>query len=503
MMNAQVINSQALLTDDDKYKERTLGSEEAQKIFKWVKSAAGSDGSLKVSVHSFWYGAVRWGRNRPSMTTDSRNVNVSITRTIGFSETTVNCNQTDEKSLADATRYVEHYARLLSRKILSDHKIPVREYESSVGNVWSQDTYDVDRERERNLLSSLVQESEHNALLSAGYLESFATSVYRFHRDHWARESASQNRLTQAQFSMTARSLGTSPSDSNSGPVENAGQASGWAGRSSYDYKTLELESLGRMAIEKCIASLSPARIEPGRYTTILEPQAAHKMFSILVGALDRVRPEGGSVTHPFFLGSDHALGRFRSRIGLRVVDKRINITHDPADPLTSTPEQAGVMPVDLIKDGVLVKMFNTIEHEISELAGVSPTLYRDSFSVKGEDVSIESMIESTGRGLIVTKFSDMMNLDNASLLYTGFTRDGLWLIEEGKITRAVRNFRFTESPIFALNNLEQLGIPEPVWNPVVQRDVIVKEPARALASAMVPPVKVRDFSFTSSIDAI
>ena len=81
----------------------------------------------------------------------------------------------------------------------------------------------------------------------------------------------------------------------------------------------------------------------------------------------------------------------------------------------------------------------------------------------------------------------------------TGFTRDGLWLIENGKITKAVKNFRFTESPLFVLNSVEQLGAPAPVFRPV-KNPYELEAP---LTPAIVPPVKARDFSFTSTIDAI
>ena len=86
----------------------------------------------------------------------------------------------------------------------------------------------------------------------------------------------------------------------------------------------------------------------------------------------------------------------------------------------------------------------------------------------------------------------------------TGLTRDGLWLIENGKITKAVKNFRFTESPLFVLNQVEQLGVPVPVFRPVKEPDRVqcISQPTYpyylALTPAVVPPLKARDFSFTA-----
>jgi predicted Zn-dependent protease len=116
-----------------------------------------------------------------------------------------------------------------------------------------------------------------------------------------------------------------------------------------------------------------------------------------------------------------------------------------------------------------------------------------------GGKTSIDEMIASTTRGLLVTHFSNIRVLDDTSMLSTGLTRDGLWLIEHGKISKAVKNLRFTESPLFAFNSIEQMGEPVPVFRPVKNP----YETTEPLKPAIVPPIKSRDFSFTSTIDAI
>jgi predicted Zn-dependent protease len=108
---------------------------------------------------------------------------------------------------------------------------------------------------------------------------------------------------------------------------------------------------------------------------------------------------------------------------------------------------------------------------------------------MNGGTSSVEDMIASTRRGLLVTRFSLIRVVDYSSLLLSGLTRDGLWLIENGKISKAVKNFRFTESPLFALNQVLDLGTPVPVFSP--ERPAIVH------------PMAVKDFSFTSLSDAI
>ena len=117
---------------------------------------------------------------------------------------------------------------------------------------------------------------------------------------------------------------------------------------------------------------------------------------------------------------------------------------------------------------------------------------------MSGGDATTEDMIRTTRRGLLVTRFSDAHVLDSGTLLMTGFTRDGLWLIENGAVTKAVKNFRFTESPLFVLNSIEALGEPVPVFNPVDDPYA-----GSGIVPAMVPSIKARDFSFTSLVDAV
>jgi predicted Zn-dependent protease len=107
---------------------------------------------------------------------------------------------------------------------------------------------------------------------------------------------------------------------------------------------------------------------------------------------------------------------------------------------------------------------------------------------MSGGTTSLDEMIASTDRGLIVTRFDNVRIVDYDTLLLTGTTADGLWLIERGKITHPVKNFRFRESPLFAFNNLESLGVP---------MRTLQYQPT------IVPMAKVLDFSMTSLADAV
>jgi predicted Zn-dependent protease len=88
-----------------------------------------------------------------------------------------------------------------------------------------------------------------------------------------------------------------------------------------------------------------------------------------------------------------------------------------------------------------------------------------------------------------VTRFNNVNVIDGKSMLCSGYSRDGIWLIENGKISRPVKNFRFTESPLFVLNKTEDIGVPQRVF--------------RSGMAYVAPAVRVTDFSFTSLADAV
>lgn len=196
--------------------------------------------------------------------------------------------------------------------------------------------------------------------------------------------------------------------------------------------------------------------------------------------------------------------------LGERVVDERITISADPMDPELGFPPFGiettyghGDMlslpvyrKVTWIDKGVLTNLAYQRDHAI----GTGRTLglpNSGAFRMSGGETSVEEMIATTKRGILVTRFDRPTLLDFRSLLYRGYTRDGLWLIENGKISKAIKNLAFTESPLFALNNIEQLGVPQRVFHAGPPFPWAVPQPR------VVPPLKIRDFSFTALTDAV
>ncbi|MBX6331731.1 MAG: TldD/PmbA family protein, partial [Gemmatimonadaceae bacterium] len=259
----------------------------------------------------------------------------------------------------------------------------------------------------------------------------------------------------------------------------------------------IDAQALAARALEKCEASRNPVTLEPGRYTVILEPQAVADLVEILANDIRRDPAESGK--GPWALAPDDALQLWRTKLGLKVLDERITISHEPADPELGILPTPWMQPVTWFDKGVLTNLSYDRDYALRNLNQNAPVRWMMGYRMSGGTTSIDEMIRTTKRGLLVTRFSNIRLLDGTSLLATGLTRDGLWLIENGKISKAVKNFRFTESPLFVLNAIEQLGVPVPVFRPVKNP----YEQRVPLTPAIVPPLKARDFSFTSTIDAI
>ena len=480
----------ARLADGDRILSRVACDE----IFARVSAMAQGGGSTSISISSWWQGELRWARNRVSLASDRRDNTVIVERTIENGAVgIVVTNQLDDVSLEAAVRAAERISGMnskMGRGVGFYPKLP--EYERPPGAIWSDATYLPATEAHSAVVRSIIEPAAAKGMLSAGYLEMRAASAATWDNsflnlrsgEHALPWEEPYNSWTQAHCSMTVR--------------DPRGTGSGWAGLSSYDWNAIDGSALGERALEKCIASQNPVALEPGRYTVILESQAVADLMEMLVPTFAyRERPETG-LESPWLLGGDDATRLVRSKLGLKVADERITISHDTADPalgiVAGQVEQHGL--VKFIDRGVLTNLGHMRQTDLIQLRGWHQLRGLTGYRMSGGDTSVEEMIRTTRRGLLVTRFSNIRRLDEVSVLSTGLTRDGLWLIENGKITKAVKNFRFTESPLFMLNSIEQLGVPAPVFRPT-------RREGGKLTPAIVPPLKVRDFSFTSTIDAI
>jgi predicted Zn-dependent protease len=234
------------------------------------------------------------------------------------------------------------------------------------------------------------------------------------------------------------------------------GTASGWAGFESHRANGVDGGALAARAVEKAIRSRKPSSWEPGRYTVVLEPAAVADLIQdmswISFGAL--LVQEGRS-----FLSG---------KLGEKVMGENITLRDDPFHPLhRGSPfdsEGMPTLPTTIIERGVArsaVYDRQTAAKEGRESTGHGlpvPNTYGPMarhLVLEGGEGSVEDLIRRVDRGLLVTRVWYTNVVDPKSVTLTGMTRDGLFAIEKGKLTHAVRNFRFNQSVVQMLNQVE------------------------------------------------
>jgi predicted Zn-dependent protease len=181
------------------------------------------------------------------------------------------------------------------------------------------------------------------------------------------------------------------------------------------------------------------------------------------------------------------------TKLGEKLVDERVNIYSDPfnAELPTSTWSGDGRAQekVNWIENGVMKNLFYS--RYWAQKKGVKAIPTPEAVIMTGTNQSLEDLIKSTEKGILVTRLWYIRSVDPQTVLLTGLTRDGTFYIENGEIKFPVKNFRFNESPIIMLNNLEALGKPERTVS------------GESGINALIPPMKIRDFTFSSLSDAV
>jgi predicted Zn-dependent protease len=258
------------------------------------------------------------------------------------------------------------------------------------------------------------------------------------------------------------------------------GTGSGWAGVNHPDWSKIDFKTTSERAVTKARLSRNPTPIEPGRYTVILEPAAAADLVGLVANAFDARSAEEGRSAFSKAGGG--------TKVGEKIMDERVSFISDPADPnILSTPfdgdGQALARQV-WIENGVLKSL--VYSRFWAQRKGVTPTGQPASLMVTGGTQSLDEIIASSERAILVTRFWYIRPVNQRTLLFTGLTRDGTFLVENGKIVRSLRNMRFNESPLFMLDKLDAIG-----------------RPVRLGGDVLMPPMRVRDFAFTSLSDAV
>ncbi len=452
--------------------------QEAKALLEKVLSFSQADECF-VQLSGSIAGNVRYARNTVSTAGEVSDVNLVVQSCYGARTGAATINEFDDASLEKVVRRAEELAKLAPEN--PEHVNVLGPSEYATVDAWSEATAKITPEDRADMADASIGPSRENGLVAAGFLE----DTRRFSAIANSAGMFAYHRSTDADFTVTIRT--------------EDGRGSGWASADVNDVTKLDTGAASNIAIQKAKNSVDTKEMEPGRYTVILEPAASVTLLNNMAGNMgQRPADEGRS-----FLSKKPKDGEElpedgpRNRIGEKLFDERVTIWSDPLHAEVPTAPFSGdgapVGKTVWIDKGVVKTLPN--DRYWAEKTGVDyvPTAFTGGgifgggrqLIMAGGDASLEDMIRDTRRGVLVTRLWYIRQLDPQTLLYTGLTRDGTFYIEDGEIKYPIKNFRFNESPIVMLNNIEELG-----------------KPVR-IGRSMIPPMRIRDFTFSSLSDAV
>ena len=441
--------------------EKDRAQEIIRQTLRWSKAD-----EAQVSLSGGQSANLRFARNTASTSGAETGPSLSVTSVFGKRSGTATVNQLDEATLKGAVARSEEIARLAPE---DPERMPLLgPQEHAAVAAWDDTTAREGAERMAAGAAAVLAEARGKQLVAAGFTRTTARGealgnskgLFAYHRG------------TTASFSTTFRT--------------RDGSGSGWAGRAARAIGDIDYAAAGRIAAEKALASRAPRKLEPGSYPTILEPACVAELLELLVRDMDRRLADEGR--------SYFASPKGGTRLGEQLFGKQIEIRSDPRDPAVPVRPWSGEglahQPRHWVKAGAIAAL--SCDRFWADKNKVEPVPAAPNVIMAGGKGTLEELIRSTRRGVLVTSFWYIRDVDPQTMLFTGLTRDGVFWIEDGAIAYPVNNFRWNESPVAVLKKVEAMSAAQ-------------RLPSRGseAPTSVVPAVRVSGFGFTSISDAV
>jgi predicted Zn-dependent protease len=272
-----------------------------------------------------------------------------------------------------------------------------------------------------------------------------------------------------------------------------------WAGQATRDFSDVSVESMFGKLKQRLSWGEKSIALPAGRYEVLLEPSATADMLIYQYWTSAARNADEGRTVFSKPGGGNKA--------GQQLFPESITVYSDPKEPgLDTLPFEVVVGSgsyssvfdngvslgkTEWIKNGVLKKLITT--RYWAKKTKTSPAPAIDNLVMEGGDGDLEGMIAKTKRGLLITCFWYIREVDPQRLLLTGLTRDGVFLIEDGKVKGAVNNFRYNMSPVDMLAQTIEMGMSVPT---------LAREFGDYFTLAKVPPIRVKEFNMSSVSEA-
>lgn len=439
-----------------------LNRKKAEEIFtKVLKYSTAEETEAIISSNS--YSLTRFANNIIHQNVAEEGVSVSVRAVTDHRTARASTNKLDEASI----RQVCEAALALARIQPPDPgllRMPGPQTFRSVDRLYP-DTAGLTPQSRAEMVKKVIARAEKDSLTAAGVYSSGSVASGLFN----SRGLGAFHEESVSEFSVTMMDK----------------TSSGWAKAGSPNCEALDPESLGDRAARKAVESRDPKEVEPGKYAVILEPSAVLDLLGFLFYDF------GGLAIH-------EQRSCLTGRLGQKLFGDNIHVRDDVFHPLQAgapfdgegTPRER----VSLIEKGVVKNV--VYARRSAQLMKVQPTghgfpLPNDigevpmNIVMEGNKSSVEEMIRTTERGLLVTRLWYIREVDPFKKILTGMTRDGTFWVEDGKVQHGVKNLRFNQSVIDMLNNVEMMGVPQ-------------RTSGEESFEMVVPAMKVRDFSFSS-----
>ena len=410
-------------------------------------------------------GNIRFALNNVSTSGMVTNAELAVQVAFGKRVGTASINEFDDASLERVVRRAEDLARLAPENPEFMPIIGKQDYKPSP--TFSESTAAIDPEFRARVAADSIAPCRGHGLVAAGFLEDSRGFIAIAN----SKGNFGYQRTTSFDYTCTVRT--------------EDGRGSGWVGRNLKDAADFRAEQEIEIAKRKAIESAEAKALEPGKYTVILEPAAAAGLISFMMNFFDaRSADEGRS-----FLSRKGG----GNKLGEQVYDPQVNMFADPWHP------DAPVLPWDgegmprermaIIENGKVMNL--NYSRYWAQKQGKTASARPGNLLMSGGSKSIADLVKGTQKGILLTRTWYIRMVDPQTVLLTGLTRDGTFYIENGQIKHPVKNFRFNESPVIMLNNIDELGKPVRVAGD------------ESSFVMMIPPMRLRDFTFTSLSDAV
>lgn len=442
-----------------------LTESEAKALLQKVLSYSKAD-ECEVNLTGEQRGNLRYARNEVSTSGSLINQNLQVQSAFGKKVGVATIDEFSEESLKKVVQRAEELARLAPENPEYMGILGPQKY-SAASKGYFESTAAASPDTRANAVLKSLELTRNQKLTAAGFLEDQkGYSAMMNSKGLFAYYPS-----TSVNFSLTVRT--------------DDGTGSGYVAKGYSDLSKLDTAAATKIAVQKSLGSVGAKALEPGRYTVILEPTAAAVLLENIFFRMDaRSADEGRS-----FLSKQGG----KTKLGEKIMDERVNFYSDPSNAdLPASPWAGDGQPQEKrywIEKGAVKNMYYS--RYWAQKNNVAPIPFPNNMIMDGGTASLEEMIKSTKQGILVTKLWYIRTVDPQTLLLTGLTRDGTFYIENGKIKHPIKNFRFNESPVIMLNNLETLGKPERVVSTESDRNYLI------------PPMKIREFTFSSLSDAV